>query len=104
MTPVFIETFKNHPLPLGLSSRTMHFPDHFASDVAIVGYVDQQSKLVISHKSIITHAFKEVHVKNESKRDDQDIPPFYFAAPHILDPTLSSMSRSKEISYQFSSS
>ncbi|KAF9323663.1 hypothetical protein BG006_001252, partial [Podila minutissima] len=33
-------------------------------------------------------AFMEAHVKNGSKRDDQDIPPFYFPAPHISGPDI----------------
>ncbi|KAG0360950.1 hypothetical protein BGX24_005470, partial [Mortierella sp. AD032] len=30
----------------------------------------------------------EAHVKNGSKREDQDIPPFYFPAPHISEPDI----------------
>ncbi|KAF8922849.1 hypothetical protein BGZ47_005269, partial [Haplosporangium gracile] len=52
------------------------------------GYTDQQSKLVISHNNITTHAFMEAHVKNGSKREDQNIPPFYFPAPHISGPDI----------------
>ncbi|KAF9119094.1 hypothetical protein BGX30_004085, partial [Mortierella sp. GBA39] len=88
MLPVFIETFKNRPLsswPL-LASNTL--PESLAGDVTIVGYTDQQSKLAVSHKNITTHDFMEVHVKNGSKREEQDIPPFYFPAPHIFGPDI----------------
>ncbi|KAF8924145.1 hypothetical protein BGZ47_004184, partial [Haplosporangium gracile] len=88
MPPVFVETFKNRPLsswPL-LANNT--FPESLAGDVTIVGYTDQQSKLAISHKNITTHAFMEAHVKNGSKREAQDIPPFYFPAPHISGPDI----------------
>ncbi|KAG9067272.1 hypothetical protein KI688_012054 [Linnemannia hyalina] len=84
----FIETFKNRPLsswPL-LANNTL--PQSLAGDVTIVGYADQQSKLAISHKNITTHAFMEAHVKNGSKREDEDIPPFYFPALHISGPDL----------------
>ncbi|KAF9403901.1 hypothetical protein BGZ94_004467, partial [Podila epigama] len=88
MPPVFIETFKSRPLsswPL-LANSTV--PESLTGDVTIVGYTDQESKLVISHRNITTHAFMEAHVKNGSKRDDQDIPPFYFPAPHISGPDI----------------
>ncbi|KAK3838833.1 MAG: hypothetical protein J3R72DRAFT_512002 [Linnemannia gamsii] len=88
MPPVFIETFKNRPLsswPL-LANNTL--PGSLAGDVTIVGYADQQSKLAISHKNITTHAFMEAHVKNGSKRENQDIPPFYFPAPHVSGPDI----------------
>ncbi|KAI8594408.1 hypothetical protein EDD21DRAFT_90115 [Dissophora ornata] len=88
MPAVFNETFKNRPLsswPL-LANNTL--PESLAGDVTIVGYTDQQSKLAISHNNITTHAFMEAHVKNGSKREDQDIPPFYFPAPHISGPDI----------------
>ncbi|KAF9546186.1 hypothetical protein BGW38_009668, partial [Lunasporangiospora selenospora] len=88
MPPVFVETFKSRPLsswPL-LANNT--FPDSLAGDVMIVGFTEQQSKLAISHKNISTHAFMEAHAKNGSKREDQDIPPFYFPAPHISGPDI----------------
>ncbi|KAI8357599.1 hypothetical protein B0O80DRAFT_292378 [Mortierella sp. GBAus27b] len=88
MPPVFIETFKNRPLsswPL-LANNTL--PESLVGDVTIVGYTDQQSKLAISHNNITTHAFMEAHVKNGSKREDEDIPPFYFPVPHVSGPDL----------------
>ncbi|KAI8595650.1 hypothetical protein EDD21DRAFT_424098 [Dissophora ornata] len=88
MPAVFIETFKNRPLsswPL-LANNTL--PESLAGDVTIVGYADQQSKLAISHHSISTHAFIEAHVKYGSKRENQNIPPFYFPAPHVSGPDL----------------
>jgi len=66
----------------------MALPDSLAGDVTIVGYTDQQSKLAISHKNITTHGFMEAHVKNGSKREDQDVPPFYFPVPHISGPDI----------------
>ncbi|KAF9981364.1 hypothetical protein BGZ75_007369 [Mortierella antarctica] len=88
MPPVFIETFKKLPLsswPL-LANHTL--PKSLAGNVTIVGYVDQQSKLSISHKSITTHDFMEAHVKNGSMRKDQDVPPFYFPAPYVSGPDI----------------
>ncbi|KAF8924462.1 hypothetical protein BGZ47_004000, partial [Haplosporangium gracile] len=88
MPPVFIETFKNRPLsswPL-LANNTLS--ESLAGDVTIVGYTDQQSELVISNNNITTHAFMETHVKNGSKREDQDVPPFYFPAPHVSGPDI----------------
>ncbi|KAF9346583.1 hypothetical protein BGX26_001887 [Mortierella sp. AD094] len=63
MPPVFIETFKNRPLsswPL-LNNNTL--PDSLAD-------------------------FMKAHVENRSKRGDQDIPPFYFPAPHVSGPDI----------------
>lgn len=88
MPSVFIKMFKNRPLsswPL-LTNNTL--PDSLAGDVTIVGYTDQQSKLIILHKNIPTHTFMEAHIKNGSKQDDQDIPPFHFPAPHISGPDI----------------
>ncbi|KAF9582305.1 hypothetical protein BGW38_000383 [Lunasporangiospora selenospora] len=84
---IFIETQKNHPLsswPL-LANNTL--PESLAGDVTIVGYTDQQLKLAISHMNIKTHAFIGTR-QEQSKRDDQGIPPFYFPAPHISRPEI----------------
>ena len=88
MPPVLVETFKDRPLstwPL-LTSRTL--PDSLAGDVTIVGYSEQESKLAISHRNITTHDFMKAHVENGSKREDQDVPPFYFPAPHVSGPDI----------------
>jgi hypothetical protein len=66
---------------------------HFSSrqahgDVTIVGYGDQQPKLAIAHKNITTLRFMKAHAENNSKQGDQDIPPFYFPAPHVSGPDI----------------
>jgi len=57
--------------------------DQLTVDVTIVGYVEQQLKLAVSHKNLTTQQFMKAHVKNGSKQDDQDIFPFYFPEPHV---------------------
>ncbi|KAG0286711.1 hypothetical protein BGZ97_007332, partial [Linnemannia gamsii] len=39
-------------------------------------------------RNITTHAFMEAHVNNGSKREDQDVTPFYFPVPHISGPDI----------------
>ncbi|KAF9401336.1 hypothetical protein BGZ94_005241, partial [Podila epigama] len=88
MPAVFIETFKDRPLsswPL-LSNNTL--PNALTGDVTIVGYSEQESTLAISYNNISTQAFMEAHVENGSRRGDQDIPPFYFPAPHVSGPDI----------------
>jgi hypothetical protein len=88
MPSVFIDTFKNHPLSSWPLLANSELPDTLTGDVTIVGYTDEQSKLVITHRSITTHAFMDAHVNNGSKREEQDIPAFYFPAPHISGPDI----------------
>ncbi|KAG0200931.1 hypothetical protein BGX31_003959, partial [Mortierella sp. GBA43] len=57
-------------------------------DVTIVGYDEQQPKLAASHRNLTTQQFMKAHVENGSKQGDQDIPPFYFPAPHISGPDI----------------
>jgi hypothetical protein len=52
MSPVFIETFKNRPLLSWPPLIGNLLPDSLASDVTIVGYKEQESKLTISHRNI----------------------------------------------------
>ncbi|KAG0011229.1 hypothetical protein BGZ81_002335 [Podila clonocystis] len=58
-----------------------------AGDETRVGYSEQESKLAISHKNTATHDCTKAHV-NRSKREDQDVPPFYFPAPHVSGPDI----------------
>ncbi|KAF9582065.1 hypothetical protein BGW38_000706 [Lunasporangiospora selenospora] len=57
-------------------------------DVTIVGYDEQHSKLAASHRNLTTQQFMKSHVENGSKQGDQDIPPFYFPAPHVSGPDI----------------
>lgn len=73
-------------------------PESLAGDVTIVGYAIQKSKLAISH-NITTRAFMEARIKNGSKREDRDISPFYFPAPHISGPDIVFYVKIKEAPY-----
>lgn len=88
MPPIFVETFKNRPLSTWPLLNNSTLPDSLTGDVIIVGYSDQEAKLAISHSNISTQAFMAAHVENGSKRGDQDIPPFYFPAPHVSGPDV----------------
>ncbi|KAF8924360.1 hypothetical protein BGZ52_008313, partial [Haplosporangium bisporale] len=57
-------------------------------DVTIVGYDEQQPKLAASHRNLTTLQFMKAHVENGSKQGDQDIPSFYFPAPHVSGPDI----------------
>ncbi|KAF9344576.1 hypothetical protein BGX26_004218, partial [Mortierella sp. AD094] len=59
-----------------------------AGDVTIVGYSEQQPKLAASHRNLTTQQFMKAHVEIGSKQGDQDIPPFYFLAPHVSGPDI----------------
>ncbi|KAF9376201.1 hypothetical protein CPB97_010991 [Podila verticillata] len=88
MPPVFIETFKTQPLSSWPLLTNSSLPDQLTGDVTIVGYDDQQPKLAVSHRSLTTQQFMKAHVENGSKQGDQDIPPFYFPAPHVSGPDI----------------
>jgi hypothetical protein len=88
MPPVFVETFKNRPLSSWPLLTNTSLPDQLTGDVTIVGYDDHQPKLAISHKNITTQRFMKAHVENNSKQGDQDVPPFYFPAPHVSGPDV----------------
>ena len=88
MPPIFVEIFKTQPIsswPL-LGNSTL--PDSVAGDVTIIGYNEQESKLAISHSTIITQEFMEAHIKNGSKHGIQDIPPFNIPTSHISGPDI----------------
>ena len=36
----------------------------------------------------MTQDFMKAHVMNGSKREDRDVPPFYFPAPHVSGPEV----------------
>ncbi|KAG0014290.1 hypothetical protein BGZ81_000539 [Podila clonocystis] len=88
MPPVFIETFKSRPLPSWPLLTNSSLPDQLTGDVTIVGYDEQQPKLAASHRIVTTQQFMKAHVENGSKQGDQDIPPFYFRAPHVSGPDI----------------
>ncbi|KAG0195164.1 hypothetical protein BGX31_006692, partial [Mortierella sp. GBA43] len=66
----------------------MTLPDQLIGDVTIVGHHDHQTKLAISHRNITTQDFMKAHVENNSKQGDQNVPPFYFPAPHVSGPDI----------------
>ncbi|KAG0204754.1 hypothetical protein BGX33_008289 [Mortierella sp. NVP41] len=66
----------------------MELPDLLAGDATIVGYHDRLSNLAISHKCITTRNFMEAHIINNSKHDDQVVPPFYFPVPQVSGPDI----------------
>ncbi|KAG0083635.1 hypothetical protein BGZ93_001680, partial [Podila epicladia] len=88
MPPVFIETFKSRPLSSWPLLANSSLPDQLTGDVTIVGYDEQQPKLAASHRNLTTQQFMKAHVENGSKQGDQDIPPFYFPAPHVSGPDI----------------
>ncbi|KAI8355366.1 hypothetical protein B0O80DRAFT_449081 [Mortierella sp. GBAus27b] len=88
MPPVFVETFKSRPLSSWPLLTNSSLPDQLTGDVTIVGYDEQQPKLAASHRNLTTQQFMKAHVENGSKQGDQDIPPFYFPAPHISGPDI----------------
>ncbi|KAG0280984.1 hypothetical protein BGZ96_001335 [Linnemannia gamsii] len=88
MPPVFVETFKSRPLLSWPLLTKTSLPDQLVGDVTIVGYDEQQPKLVVSHRNLTTQQFMKAHVENGSKQGDQDIPPFYFPAPHVSGPDI----------------
>ncbi|KAG0287865.1 hypothetical protein BGZ98_004454, partial [Dissophora globulifera] len=88
MPLVFVETFKSRPLSLWPLLANSSLPDQLTGDVTIVGYDEQQPKLAASHRNLTTQQFMKAHVENNSKQGDQDIPPFYFPAPHISGPDI----------------
>ncbi|KFH61880.1 hypothetical protein MVEG_12308 [Podila verticillata NRRL 6337] len=88
MPPIFIETFKTQPLSSWPLLTHSSLPDQLTGDVTIVGYDEQQPKPAVSHRSLTTQQFMKAHVENGSKQGDQDIPPFYFPAPHVSGPVI----------------
>jgi len=42
----------------------------------------------MSHKNVTTQQFMKAHVENGFKQGDQDVPPFYFPAPHVSGPDI----------------
>ncbi|KAF8927104.1 hypothetical protein BGZ47_002336 [Haplosporangium gracile] len=99
MPPVFVEAFKNRPLSSWPLLTNTSLPDQLTGDVTIVGYDDLQPKLAISHKNITTQRFMKAHVENNSKQDVQDIPPFYFPAPHVSGPDIIFFVKINELLY-----
>ncbi|KAF9087943.1 hypothetical protein BGX27_002834, partial [Mortierella sp. AM989] len=77
----------------------MSLPGQLVGDVSIVGHHDDQAKLAISHRSITTQQFMNAHVEDYSKLDGQEIPPFYFPAPHVSGPDLIFFIRINETVY-----
>ncbi|KAI8356979.1 hypothetical protein B0O80DRAFT_446273 [Mortierella sp. GBAus27b] len=88
MPPVFVETLKSRPLSSWPLLNNMTLPDQLIGDVTIVGHHDHQTKLAISHRNITTQDFMKAHVENNSKQGDQNVPPFYFPAPHVSGPDI----------------
>ncbi|KAI7816628.1 hypothetical protein BC939DRAFT_468440 [Gamsiella multidivaricata] len=86
--PVFVETFRSRPLSSWPLLTKNSLPEQLVGDVTIVGYDEQQPKLAISHRNITTQNFMKAHVEHNSKQGDQDIPPFYFPAPHVSGPDV----------------
>ncbi|KAG0279026.1 H(+)-transporting V1 sector ATPase subunit A [Linnemannia gamsii] len=83
MPPVFVETFKSRPLLSWPLLTKTSLPDQLVGDVTIVGYDEQQPKLVVSYRNLTTQQFMKAHVEHGSKQGDQDIPPFYFPDPQL---------------------
>ncbi|KAF9342491.1 hypothetical protein BGX26_007419, partial [Mortierella sp. AD094] len=90
MPPVFVETFKSRPLSSWPFLTNSSLPDQLTGDVTIVGYDEQQPILAASHRNLTTQQFMKAHVENGSKQGGQDIPPFYFPAPHVSGPDIGS--------------
>lgn len=88
MPPVFVETFKNLPLSSWPLLTKDSLPERLFGHVTIVGYNEQEPKLVISHRTITMQDFMKAHVKNNSKLGHQDVPPFYFPAPQVSGPDI----------------
>ncbi|KAG0364827.1 hypothetical protein BGZ54_007115 [Gamsiella multidivaricata] len=88
MPSVFVETFKNQPISSWPLLTKDALPEMLTGHVTIVGYNEQEPKLAISHKDITTLDFMKAHVKDNSKRGDQDIPPFYFPVPQVPRPNI----------------
>ncbi|KAF9536251.1 hypothetical protein EC957_011851 [Mortierella hygrophila] len=88
MPHVFLETFKSRPLSSWPLLANYSLLDQLIGDVTIVGYDEQQPNLAASHRNLTTQQFMKAHVENNSKKGGQDIPPFYFPAPHISGPDV----------------
>ncbi|KAG0061775.1 hypothetical protein BGZ92_006353, partial [Podila epicladia] len=88
MPPVFIETFKSRPLSSWPLLTNFSLPHQLTGEVAIVGYDEQQPKLAASDRNLTTQQFMKAHVEINSKQGDQDVPPFYFPAPHVSGPDI----------------
>ncbi|KAG9062287.1 hypothetical protein KI688_006619 [Linnemannia hyalina] len=88
MPHVFLETFKSRPLSSWPLLANYSLLDQLTGDVTIVGYDEQQPNLAASHRNLTTQQFMKAHVENNSKKGGQDIPPFYFPAPHISGPDV----------------
>ncbi|KAF9176476.1 hypothetical protein BGZ50_000587, partial [Haplosporangium sp. Z 11] len=99
MPPVFVETFKKLPLSSWPLLTKDSLPERLVGHVAIVGYNEQESKLVISHRTITMQDFMKAHVKNNSKLGHQDVPPFYFPAPQVSGPDIIFFVRIKDEIY-----
>ncbi|KAG0313669.1 hypothetical protein BG000_005781, partial [Podila horticola] len=78
------------PSFVSAAERAMLHSDNasLTGDVTIVGYDEHQPKLAASHRNLSTQQFMKAHVENGSKQGDQDIPPFYFPAPHVSGPDI----------------
>ncbi|KAG0265886.1 hypothetical protein BGZ95_003186 [Linnemannia exigua] len=81
-------TVLDEPFVLKATKAYFQERDPLLLAAAELGYSEQESKLAISHRSISTHDFMKAHVENGSKREDQNVPPFYFPAPHISGPDI----------------
>ncbi|KAF9119193.1 hypothetical protein BGX30_004020 [Mortierella sp. GBA39] len=88
MPPVFLETFKSRPLSSWPLLTNSSLPGQLTGDATIVGHDEQQPKLATSHRNLTIQQFMKAHVENGSKQGDQDIPPFYFPAPHVSGPDI----------------
>ncbi|KAF9374896.1 hypothetical protein BGX21_003999, partial [Mortierella sp. AD011] len=87
MPTVFVETFRDHPIsswPL----PNNNIPEQLIGDVTIVGYNEQEPRLVINHGDISIQEFMEAHVQGNSKQGNDIIPPFYFPAPFSSGPDI----------------
>ncbi|KAF9900009.1 hypothetical protein EC991_008034 [Linnemannia zychae] len=88
MPHIFVEMFKSRPLSSWPLLTKTSLPDQLVGDVTIIGDDEQQPELVVSHRNPTSQQFMKGHVKSRSKKSDQDIPPFYFPAPHVFGPDI----------------
>ncbi|KAG0325099.1 hypothetical protein BGZ99_001065 [Dissophora globulifera] len=88
MPSIFVQTFKTRPLSSWPLLIKKPLPELLKGDVAIVGYNEQEPRLAISYKRIAMEDFMKAHVQDNSKRGDQDVPPFYFPAPQVSGPDI----------------
>ncbi|KAI1290548.1 hypothetical protein EDD11_009178, partial [Mortierella claussenii] len=84
--PMFIAAAER--VMLSSKNPTDTLSGQLAGHVTIVGHNELEPKLAISDGSITTQEFMKAHVKDNSSRLGEDVPPFYFPAARVSGPDI----------------